>query len=185
MVGLAVPARAGDMEEAIRHFRTASELAPHHHEAAYRESQALLALDRTDLAIERLRAIVAIAPGASDAANDLGYLLAERGEELDFALALAMRSVQLDPAPHHFDTLAFVQMRRGEDTTGMATVEESLAKYPMDSQLHYRRGQLLARGGNRVGAAAALRTSLAGEPFPSRNEAEALLARLEASGSSE
>ena len=47
---------------------------------------------------QRLRALVGRDPGHAEAANDLAWLLADQGDDLDIALSLAERAARLAPA---------------------------------------------------------------------------------------
>ena len=52
--------------------------------------------------------------GAPNGCNSLAWYLAEQGKELDEALSLSQRAVQLEPSAGYIDTLAYVHLKRKE-----------------------------------------------------------------------
>lgn len=64
--------------------------------------------------IENFRKVVAADPRNSEALNNLAYLLADRGAQLDEALKYAEKAVELAPdQPEYYDTLGWVLYRKG------------------------------------------------------------------------
>jgi Flp pilus assembly protein TadD len=60
------------------------------------------------------------------AANNLAWILAERGEELDRALHLARTATQLDPAnPAMFDTLGYIHLARREYSEAVVILQKA------------------------------------------------------------
>ncbi len=71
--------------------------------------------DRDQDAERTIRQLLQIEPGNPDALNYLGYLLAERGEQLDEAIRLVRRALDVDPGnPSYLDSLGWAHFRRGE-----------------------------------------------------------------------
>jgi tetratricopeptide (TPR) repeat protein len=172
--------RAGDAEQAFDYLDRATRANPDDEDAAFRTAQILMASGRSAEAEVKLRELLLRAPGHADAANDLAWLLAQRREDLDFALALAERAATQVTAAHNRDTLAFVQLQRGDPDAAMQTLEEALEVYPRDATLRYRLGLALLARGDEEGARTAIRESLAAGSFPEAEAARSLLAQLEA-----
>jgi tetratricopeptide (TPR) repeat protein len=175
--------QAGDLEKAISLFDEAAQAPLPDPEAGYRAAQAAQALGRKDEAEQRYRAVLVQQPDHVGASNDLAWTLAEQKKDLDAALDLAQRAVRLSPIPSTWDTLAFVQMQRGEGDAARKTLEQALAQQPGQPTLLYRLGLVRKAGGDRAGAADAFRQALEAGVFPESEATRAELANLERSDS--
>jgi tetratricopeptide (TPR) repeat protein len=176
--GLAtLAARGGDIGAGVQGFDRAAELEPR--EPAYAYSAAQLTLKTGDKvgAEKRLRDIVRFAPGHAGARNDLAWLLAEKKEDLDLALALAEEARRIDSSPEILDTLGYVHLQRGETAAAVAALE--LAAEADDSpSIRYRLGTALNQAGDSERAQEMLEVALAAGAFPEREEAQRQLAAL-------
>ncbi len=171
--------RGGDAQQALAWFERSLEADPNDAEVAYRAAQLAAQLGRPAEAVQRLRALLVRDPGHAEAAQHLAWLLAQGGEDLDLALALAERAANLEPAPHVLDTLAFVQLRRGEHDSATRTLEGALAAHPRDGTLRYRLGTVLLARGETEAARRALEEALAMGSFPEADAARGILAEVE------
>ncbi len=98
--GLAsLAASVGQNERAVELFDEAAAADPEDPAPAYAAAQLVLGAGRKGEAEQRLRAIVSRYPGAAGARNDLAWLLAESGRELELALELAEDAARMDPQP--------------------------------------------------------------------------------------
>jgi 4-amino-4-deoxy-L-arabinose transferase-like glycosyltransferase len=84
---------------------------------------------RIDDALGAYRNAVRNNPRAALARNALGYLLAERGEDLDDAARLVEEALALDPArtANYAESLAFVELRRGNINAAVRACDRGLA----------------------------------------------------------
>jgi tetratricopeptide (TPR) repeat protein len=169
----------GDQAKALAEFETAAAAKTPDGEAGYRAAQVLLAQGDVAGAEKHLRRFVASVPDHAGASNDLAWLLASRGTELDHAVRLATRAARVAPSPESLDTLAFVQLKQGDAPAATKTLDEALAKWPGNQTLLFRLGVARKAAGDRTGAIAALRQALAGGPFADAKAAEAEIASLE------
>ncbi len=176
--------QAGDLPAALGFFDRAVAADPSDAESAYRAAQVTLAQGDRAGAEERLRAVLARAPGHVGACNDLAWILAEDGRDLDRALALAQRAVERAPGSNVdlVDTLAFVQLARGEPKAAVETLEKALEEHPDSGTLRYRLGLAHAQLGESQAALEAFRQALRDASFGQTDEAQAEIARLEATG---
>jgi tetratricopeptide (TPR) repeat protein len=176
--GLAtLAARGGDISAGVQGFDRAAKLKPREPAYAYSAAQLTLATGDKAGAEKRLREIVRFAPGHAGARNDLAWLLAEKKEDLDLALALAEEARRIDPSPEILDTLGYVHLQRGETTAAVATLE--LAAEANDSpSIRYRLGTALNQAGDEKRAQEMLEAALAAGAFPEREEAQRQLAAL-------
>jgi Tfp pilus assembly protein PilF len=79
-------------------------------------------------AIDHFRKAVDGDPGDADAMNNLAYLLAEHGNQLDEALKFAERAVELAPErPAYCDTLGWVLYRKGLYSPAVKYLERASA----------------------------------------------------------
>ena len=92
----------------------------------------------------------------------LAWILAQSDSvldsELDFALALAGHAYRLAPTANIADTLAVIQLRRGELAAALQTLETALLRDPSSETLRHRLGIAHLAVGNDTAAAAASRT---------------------------
>ena len=88
--------QAGKFEEALADFDRAAASDPENPDYAYRAARLSMQLEGLEAATHRLRKVVSLSPGHVAATNDLAWHLAEEGKELDLALSLANRAIQLE-----------------------------------------------------------------------------------------
>jgi len=170
--------KAGDARGAIALFDRAYELEPHEGGFAYAAAQLVLASDGSAAATERLRQIVRKHPGVAGARNDLAWMLAERGEELDLALALAKDAQRVDRSASILDTLGWVHYQRGEYADAVKALEAALKGEPHLPSIRYRLGRALQQAGFPERAREMLQSALAAGNFPEAEEARRQLASL-------
>jgi tetratricopeptide (TPR) repeat protein len=168
----------GDAEGARELFDRAAEVDPANAAYPYHAAQIELAAGRVAAAEERLRETLRRDPLHAHASNDLAWILAERGESLDRALALAKRASQVDGSAAIFDTLGWVQYRRGAHPAAVAAFERAHELDPASPSISYRLGLALVETGERARAEALFREALAAGSFPEADAARVELARL-------
>jgi tetratricopeptide (TPR) repeat protein len=169
---------AGDTAGAIEWFDRAAKADLGDGESAYRAAQVKLASgDKAD-AERRLADLVRRIPAHAGACNDLAWLLAADGRDLDRALELAERARRLAPQPAIADTLASVQIARGDLDGALGTLRGELERQPEDATLRFRMGEALAKKGETEGAREAYKRALETGPFPEAEQARAALAKL-------
>ena len=78
-----------------------------------------------DAAIRALERSVVLGPDELDAANDLAWMYAERGVQLDRALELITDVVERRPSGTAYDTLAYVYERRREMSKALDALERA------------------------------------------------------------
>lgn len=123
--------RKGDGEAAIAWLTRASELLPD--QAVVRGTLALVldACGEKEEAERAYRATLELDPDNAIAMNNLAFLLAERGGDLDQALGLARRAGELMPLDADvIDTAGWVQWKRKDADAAIALFASALAKDP-------------------------------------------------------
>lgn len=101
------------------------------------------------------------------AMNNLAYLLAEKGRELDEALRLAARAHQLKPEnPEFSDTLAWVYLKKNMPSNAVQLLAPLASKYPGSPQFRHHYGLALLASGDKVKARQELEAALKAQPSP-------------------
>jgi putative PEP-CTERM system TPR-repeat lipoprotein len=127
-------------------------------------------------AIERYRAILAIAPDSSRTLNNLAWLYTELGESRE-AVPLARKALFLNASdPAVADTLAIALLASGQSAEALAILESARLAPSANPSIHFHYTQALLENGKKTQAIEELETLLdsPGE-FPERQEAEQLL----------
>lgn len=140
-----------DVEEAIRSFRRALELAPGHTLARYNLALVLKRADRLAEAIDELHRVIAIAPRA-EAQYTLGVIYWHQGD-LDRAVAALQGAVAAEPsyADAHY-TLGAVLHARRNWTAAAGALRRALALRPDLTGAHYTMARVLQASGDEVSA---------------------------------
>ena len=177
-MGLAtVTANAGDVPGAIQLFEKAEAADPHDGEAAYAVAQLKLVSGDRAGAIAKLRDVVKRHPGVAGARNDLAWLLAEDGEDLDTALALAQQARDRNASPEVLDTLGWVHLKRGETAQAIEILERAVAGRSDSPSIRFHLGSALLQAGETDRGKEMLEAALALGAFPEADQARAELAR--------
>jgi Flp pilus assembly protein TadD len=117
--------------------------------------------NKADEAQKRYEAIVAASPKAAVAANNLAFIYAERGQNLDVALQLAQSAKsQLPDSPEVNDTLGWVYVKKDLGQLAVLPLEASVAKDPKNAVFHFHLGVAYAKLGMKDKARAALQKAL-------------------------
>ena len=114
------------------------------------------------------------------AANNLAFILAEHGGNLDEALTLAQMAKEKMPNdPSIMDTLGWIYYKKGLYRNALVELEESHEKMQKNPEVLYHLGMTYMKNGQHHKAKAALQKALKlGKEFPGRREAEEALADL-------
>jgi Flp pilus assembly protein TadD len=111
-----------------------------------------------------IRQVLQLEPSNADALNYLGYLLAERGEQLDEAVRLVRRALDADPGnPSYLDSLGWALFRQGEFEEAEKYLAPAAAKLPRNSVIQDHLGDVHARRGRLQDAIAAWTRALEGD----------------------
>jgi tetratricopeptide (TPR) repeat protein len=123
-----------------------------------------VALERTaqgERSIATFRGLVRDQPDFAPALNYLGYLWAERGENLEEALALVERAVALDPSNGaYIDSLGWANYRLGRFPEARKHLEQAVALLPDDATVLEHLGDVYAALGERALAEQTYRRAL-------------------------
>jgi Flp pilus assembly protein TadD len=100
-------------------------------------------------------------PNNKAAMNNLAYLLAETGDNLDQALKLSQQAVNGGPREPYFqDTLGFVYLRKGKNDQAMQIFDQLVRGFPNEPVFAYHLGMTYFQMGDRARAKAILTKTL-------------------------
>jgi tetratricopeptide (TPR) repeat protein len=111
-----------------------------------------------------LRQILNAEPANTRALNDLGYMLATRGERLDEAITLVRRALDADPTNGaYLDSLGWAYFRRGDLPEAQKYLADAAQRLPQNSEILDHLGDVHARRGELQNAIDAWTRALAGD----------------------
>jgi putative PEP-CTERM system TPR-repeat lipoprotein len=168
------------LDDALREFETITSRQPDSVSAHTLVAMIYQAQGRLKESKERYERVMQIDSKAAVAANNLAWLYAEEGENLDLALQLAQTArQQLPEQPEVSDTLGYIYLRKELPALAIPAFQESIDRDPNNATYHYRLGVALARIGDKAAARRALERALAlKSDFAEASEARQLLASL-------
>jgi Flp pilus assembly protein TadD len=136
--------------------------------------------NQTDEARKRYEQVLEIDGRAAVAANNLAWIYAEKGDNLDVALQLAQTAkAQLPDEPQVNDTLGWIYYKKGLPALAVAPLQESIARDPKNPIFHYHLGVVYAGAGDPTKARQALEQALAlKSDFDGSADARKVLASL-------
>ena len=111
-----------------------------------------------------MRQLVTLEPGNADALNYLGYMLAERGQQLDEAIRLVRRALDIEPNnPNYLDSLGWAYYRRGDYDQAEKYLAPAAQQMPRNSTVQDHMGDILAKRGRWQDAIASWTRALQGD----------------------
>jgi len=117
--------------------------------------------NRTDDARRVFEQVLALDPKASVAANNLAWIYAENGGNLDVALQLAQTAYSVLPdSAETSDTLGWVYLKKEIYGPSITTLRRAVELAPKNSQFQYHLGLAYARSGDKDRAKLTLQTAL-------------------------
>jgi tetratricopeptide (TPR) repeat protein len=168
------------LDEAIAQFMRLAERQPQSVGVHTSLGTLLQMQNRTDEARSRYEHVLALDPRAAVAANNLAWIYAESGSNLDQALQLAQTAkARLPDRAEVNDTLGWVYVKKGLGALAIPVLRESVRAEPRNAAYHYHLGMAYVGVGDAKQAQAALERALALDPkFDGANAARDALAQL-------
>lgn len=155
----------GDLNSAIESFRTATALDPNDHTSMLRLALLLDGLGRRDESKTLYEKVIKIRPEEGAALNNLAYIKAEEGTDLDQALSLAQRAKQVYPQdPNIADTLGWVYIRKNLSEDAIRVYREIVGKNPTNPTYRYHLAMALHQKGDRANARKECEVALQNNP---------------------
>ena len=123
--------------------------------------------------------MLAANPQSAVAANNLAWIYAEEGANLDVALNLAQTAKRAAPDnPDFIDTLGVVLLKKGLAAAAIAEFQAAVNKSPKNATIQLHLAQAFVAAGKADEARAAAQKALTIDPaFPEASEARAIVER--------
>lgn len=171
----------GEFDTALTIFEKAHQLDASQPLPIIRMADALDSAGRTAESVPLYRRALALRPEDPILMNNLAYLLARKGSNLDEALELAQKAAQKSPSePKIVDTLGFVYLKKGLTASALQTFQNLIRQYPNNPTFRLHLAMTLLEKGERPEAKEHLLAALAHEPAPAEEQSiRNLLGRLE------
>lgn len=126
--------REGKQAEMIAVLERAAASVPESADLQYRLAGVYEQANRRDDAIAAYEKAIELNDDLAMAKNNLAYLIAESGGDLDRALELAQQAKEeLPDDGNASDTLGWVMLKRGVPSAAIGYLEEALARFPADA----------------------------------------------------
>ncbi len=150
----------GDRAAAIQSLRKAHQLNP----ADYKEALSLAVLQEAAGEMEQARAayedVLKIDPENTQALNNLAYMKADEGVDLDRALGLAQRALQRSPNdPNISDTLGLIYIRKKLTGPAVEILRDLVTRAPANPSFHLHLAMALYDAGDKQKAKKELDTA--------------------------
>jgi len=125
----------------------------------------LMSEGQTDLARKKFEQVIAIDPRSVVANNNLAWIYAEIGTDLDYALGLAQAATAQAPdQPEVMDTLGWVYYKKNLPERAIPLFESCVKKAPTNAGYHHHLGLAYLKAGKSAEARASFQRALANNP---------------------
>ena len=153
------------MDRAIVYLTKARDLAPKSVEPLLLLGGAQLQLKRPEDAKQNYRAVLKLDAANLEALNNLAFLTADTGGNLDEALKMATEASQKAPTqPNIADTMGYVYLKMRKNESALQVFRNLAKQYPSNPMFRYHHGLALLETGDKAGAKAELQAALADKP---------------------
>jgi tetratricopeptide (TPR) repeat protein len=157
--------RQGNAAQAIPHFQKALELAPGNKTNLMSLAVTFDTAGMVNEAREAYEAILKMDPDNAPVLNNLAYLLAQTGGDLEHALDLAQHARRLLPAMAEvWDTTGWIYLKAKMSAPAVSMFQDLVKRHPESAEYHYHLGLALEQSGEHAAAAAAMKEALAHNP---------------------
>ena len=170
----------GKLDQALSQFETLAQKQSRPVEAITMTGMILRQQGKNDLARARYEEALRLDPNAATAANNLAWMLAESGQELDRAVDLAKIATAASPNnPVVMDTLGWAWLKKREPQLAIPLLQRCVELDPDNGWYHYHLGLAYDQAGDTDRARASLqRAYRAGTNAATKAEIDKLLAKL-------
>ena len=146
-------------------LQRAAELVPGDWRAVTRLGSAQQASGLASQAKASYRRALELGGDDPDLFNNLAYLEADAGSDLEEAMALSQKTLARSPGNSQYaDTAGFIYLKKGDTATALQIFQTLSHKYPNDAGFRYHLALALLKSGNRTQGEHELRTAIAADP---------------------
>jgi Flp pilus assembly protein TadD len=155
----------GDTNAAIESFRHCSQEAPNDTNCLLALGLAMEGTGKREQAKPIYEQILKIQPDHAVALNNLAFIKAEEGVDLDQALTMSQRARQKMPnAPEVSDTLGWIYIKKNLSEDAVRVFKDLTAQVPNRATFHYHYGMALLQKGDKPLARKEFETALSDNP---------------------
>jgi len=155
----------GNMDAAAANFRKAQELAPESPEPLLGLADLLERQGQTEAARQNYQAALKLDPSNLMALNNLAYLTADSGGNLEEALRLITTASQkLPKQPNLTDTLGYVYLKQRRVSSALQVFRDLALNYPANPTFRFHHALALLESGSKEQARKELDAALANKP---------------------
>jgi tetratricopeptide (TPR) repeat protein len=172
--------RKGDANAAIQALQKARETLPDNALVLATLGLVLDGASRKPEARKFYEATLTLEPDNAVVLNNLAFLLAETGGDLNDALTKAQRAKTVRPELNEIsDTLGWIYLKKGLADSAIEMFKELVAKEPHHATYRYHLGMAYMQKGDKTRAMEQLKEALKVNPTPAeKNQIEQLITRL-------
>jgi tetratricopeptide (TPR) repeat protein len=157
--------RKGDFNGAVAALYKAREALPENSTVVSTLAQALDTAGRKPESVQAWEQAVKLDPRNAVALNNLAFLMAESGGDLDQALTYAQRAEQMLPSMNEVsDTLGWIYLKKNLSDNAMDIFQRLVTRAPDNSTYRYHLGMALSQKGDRPRAIKELQQALRSNP---------------------
>ena len=157
--------RSGDVSAAVASVQKAKEIAPNNVNAHLQLAMLYDTNGRRMEARPVYEQILRLQPENGIALNNLAYIMAEAGNDLDQALTMAQKARQQMPNDVNVaDTLGWIYIKKNLADSAIGIFRELVQKEPERSTFHYHLAMALFQKGDKIQAKRALQEALSKQP---------------------
>ncbi len=162
--------RKGDLNASMDSFRQCSQQAPNDTVCLTQLGMLLEGTGKREQAKPIWEQILKIQPDSPVALNNLAFIKAEEGVDLDQALTMAQRAVQKVPGSMDMaDTLGWIYIKKNLSDDAVRVFHDLVQKDPKNATFHYHYGMALLQKGDKPSAKKELEDAM--KDNPSKDEA--------------
>jgi tetratricopeptide (TPR) repeat protein len=160
---------AGDRDNSIANYMKAREILPDNETVLSALGLVLDQANRRPEARKVYEAALRVGPNNPFVLNNLAYLMAESGSDMDVALNYAQKAKSIDPnKPEISDTLGWILLKKSLYDQAIPVFQDLVSRYPQVSTYHYHLAMAYQQKSDVAKAAEELREAL--KHSPDQNE---------------
>jgi len=157
--------RKGDVNTAIETFRRASQAAPNDARPLLQLGLLMDGTGRREQAKPIYEQILKVQPDHPIALNNLAFIKAEEGTDLDEALTMAQRARQkLPDSTSVQDTLGWIYIKKNLSDDAVRLFRDLVKQEPANASFHYHYGMALLQKGDKASARSELELAIRNKP---------------------
>ncbi len=157
--------RKGDLSLSIESFRRCSQAVPSDTNCLLQLGLLMDGAGKRDQAKPIYEQILKLEPDHPVALNNLAFIKAEEGVDLDQALTMAQRARQKLPnSAQVADTLGWIYIKKNLSDDAVQIFHDLIVKDPKNSTFHYHYAMALMQKGDRPSAKRELETAMKDNP---------------------